>query len=228
MNDDNKEIEKVETTTPPAPEETNEEDNKQEVDETTKSPASEDESNEIDYKAELEKTKTRLNQAEHVIQEQKKKNKPDAKVEEPEFKVVDPNAADVFISKKVQEGIDAYKREQADETITSIIDSLSSNQDEKELIRHIYDNRIVKSGYTKKDILADLEEAQAIANKKALVTENKELKEALKSKNSTGNTSRGTNQDKVDKRTVTDEDRRIADKFFGGDIDRYLKHKANN
>lgn len=66
--------------------------------------------------------------------------------------------------------------------VEDILSEISSDEDERKLIRHIYDNSLVKGGYTRAAIRDDLANAKLLANRDAIVRSNKELAEALKSK----------------------------------------------
>ena len=193
----------VETTTPPAPEETNtEESNNEAVDETTQSGASPEETNEIDYEAELEKAKKQLGQAEFTIQKLKKQGKKPA--EEAVDETIEENRGELTVDEfekkleqKFEQKLKSFQLEQTRDLIDSSLESLTDNPKERELIKFHYENSLNHSGYSRQAIKADLENAKLLANRAKLVAENRELKEALKAKGSISNTARGSNQDKL-------------------------------
>ena len=199
MSQDETGEEKVETTTPPAPEETNnQEDNASDGDDTPKDSASESESNEIDYKAELEAAQTRLSQAEYTIEKIKKEKKEttstsDVKVEYQPEPTRDDLSAQLRAEQQAE--LDKFKKELTQDILAAELEALSTNPDEAALIRFHYENSIKQSGYSRASIRADLESAKLLANKKRLIRENAELKEALKAKNSVGKAAGGSNQD---------------------------------
>lgn len=209
MSQDEQETKQVDETTPPAPEETKQgEDNASEADETAKDSASESESNEIDYEVELEKVKKQLSQAEYTIQQEKQKNKKKA-AEETVDETIQESEGELTvqefekrIEQKFEQKLKTFQTEQTRDLVDAGLEALTDNPKERELIRFHYENSLNPSGYTRTAIKADLENAQLIANRKKLLAENRELKEALRAKASVGNASRGSNQDKI---TVEDE-----------------------
>jgi hypothetical protein len=226
MSQDNTEETKVETTTPPASEETKSQEEKaSDADETAKDSASESESNEkpeIDYKAELEaqlaQKNKQLSQAEHTIEQLKKAKKEDAPpaTEETsqEFITAEELTRQIEARNKAElaEMESRIKREMSEATIEEELSRVSSNLDEQALIKFHYENSIKQSGFTRSAIQQDLARARLLANEKKLTIENEELKEALKAKNSTGNASQGSNQDKTvpeDEPNLTPQERSL-------------------
>lgn len=154
----------------------------------------------IDYKAELEKVKAqyekRLGQAEHTIIALKKSKKDDSE-----------DDGDDDSDNDIDEKINAIKEEQKNElekfriglikdNVEDVISSLTSNPDEKELIRFNYENKIVRSGFDRKSIQEDLISAQLLANRSKFEKTIGELKytlDAEKAKNKGGS---ATGQDK--------------------------------
>lgn len=231
MNEDNKETTPVETTTAPAPEPVNKEENA--TTETTPTPASGETVEPIDYKAELDAATKRLQQAEHVIEETKRENKElknaNSTTEQPvEFLGTEEELQNRIRSeaeKIADSKLQAFKNDILGDVLTEELSKMSSNPDEQALIRFHYENTIRQSGASRAAIAQDLATASAIANKKLIQKENTELKAALVAKNTAGKGSIGTNQDTGNTVVLTDEDKRIIDRFFGGDTQRYLKTK---
>jgi hypothetical protein len=152
---------------------------------------------EVDYKAEYEKVKTNLDKAEHKIVELKTK-----KDDKDEFSFVDESVEeediDSKIAKKVSEALIASRAEMTKELMSDVIDEelsqLSSNEDERKLIKLHYENSIKQSGLSRESIKEDLNKAYLIANQSKFLKERKEMVEAMKAKNSIQNSSVGTNQ----------------------------------
>jgi hypothetical protein len=146
----------------------------------------------VDYKAELEKIRQeRDNYKEGML---KAKGKLKEKKEEDE----DEEDNDEKINKLVDEKVNSLKVEFNSVTVDSLIDSISTNPDEKNLIKEHYENSIVKSGSSLDAIKRDLENAKLIANRSKIYNENKELKEALIFKNTVSSGMSGSNFDKED------------------------------
>ena len=135
----------------------------------------------VDFKAELEKTQKELLQAQHKIVELKK----DSKKVPPAGDAGDDDG-DSNKQEDIREVIKSAMSEQriadAEESIDAFIGELASNEDERKLIRLIYDKKIVKSGHTKEQIKRDLIAATAIANAPKLEVKIKEIAEAAKAK----------------------------------------------
>jgi hypothetical protein len=203
MSNDNQEVEnQVDDTTAQqaSTEETNTEAvETNQVDDTTEPIAAEAESNEIDYKAELEAAQKQIAQAEHTIVETKRKLK-EATSSTAEVEVdysTEPTREEIAeqLRAEQQAELDKFKKELTQDTVETEINNLSSNPDERALIRFHYENSIRQSGFSRAAIQADLELAKLAANKKRLIKENAELREALKAKNSVGKAAGGSNQD---------------------------------
>lgn len=178
------------TTIQPAPVDETKEGVEIDVDNDSQAPV-----DEVDYKAELEKVQANLEKAEHKIVELKtKKEEPD------EFSFVDEPVEDIDskIAIKVKEALDATRAEMAKDLMGDVVENelsnLTSNEDEKRLIKLHYENSIKQSGLSREAIKEDLRKAYLIANQSKFLKENKEMKEALKAKNSIQNSSIGTNQ----------------------------------
>lgn len=234
MPDENKE---VETNVQPAS--TGEQGVETTTQTTATEPAPVQETKEIDYKAEYEAAQKQLEQAEHVIVETKKENKQlKATTTDPDGAQLDYVTADELkdtLKTEMREefeaklaGLQKTVSEVAVSTVDSELDKVSKNPDEQALIRLYYDKKIVKSGLTREAIAQDLQLAKVLANKKSIEKENSELKAALIAKSTVGTASVGTNQDTATQTVVTEEDQRIANRFFGGDVQRYLKTKNNH
>lgn len=125
------------------------------------------EENVIDYKSENEKLVERLNKAEHTIVNLKKENKTSAKRLDDDDDESDQsrNSIDAeSLLAAVDERIAKSKEESALSIVEEELKKLSSNPDKVAYIKTIYNNKIVKSGLTREQIISDLKSAQAIAD----------------------------------------------------------------
>jgi hypothetical protein len=167
------------------------------IDEETSKNEESTEENVIDYKAELERVR--------VERENYKKGMLKAKSENKELKAKQTGRDDIedgwgdeyvnqeeLINKKVEEIISKKSKdiflELTNERANEILESLSDNKDEQELIKYHYEHTINPSGNIRKD----LQDAKLIANRSKLLKENSELKLSLKAKDSIRNSSLGT------------------------------------
>lgn len=125
---------------------------------------------EIDYKAEAERWKARFEERTKALVRISKAHEAKAK-EKPE-KEIDADADDEQdVSSVVRSALKELKKEQALETVSSVLESISENEDERDLIKFIYDRRMTPSGYSRKDIENDLIDAKLLANRKKFETE---------------------------------------------------------
>ena len=137
----------------------------------------------IDFKAMLEEEKAKLQRAEEKIVKLKKLGKKDVpSTNEDEDEEVPEEKVSRLVADQIEKVKDEVRREIVESEVDDLISELSSNSDERQLIRHIYENRLQKSGYSRSQIREDLENAKVLANKTAILKSNKELSEALKSK----------------------------------------------
>lgn len=142
----------------------------------------------VDYKAELEKINKSKEQAEYNIVDLKKKNK-DLVNEIEELKANGGSKVDIdAIKQEIEENIKSenskFKNELLSDTVDEFLGALSSNPDEKELIRHHYNNTIVKTGSKRSDIFNDLKNAALIANRPKYESDMKEMEAIIFSKGS--------------------------------------------
>jgi len=169
-----------ETTGQPAPTE----ESTEEVSELeTKDESKKEEAPVIDYKALLEAEQAKTKRAEEKIVKMKKAKSPEVHHNEAEpEEEVDEDRVAALVQKQMAQMQDKMRGEIVASEVDDLLTEISSNLDERELIRHIYENRLARSGFTRAAIRSDLEDAKILANKDALVKSNKELSEALKSK----------------------------------------------
>ena len=163
-----------------------------------------DEADEIDYKAELEKTKEVSNNYKKgmlIAKEENKKLKAKKDdIDDWDLDDDDDESEDIDekISSKVNERMSELLGDAIEETLTTMTD----NPDERELIKYHYENTLNKTGLSKRNIQDDLLNAKALANRRRIVKENKELKLAMRTKNGISNTGIGTNALKPSVNTV--------------------------
>ncbi|GEM_PF-6785493 len=168
----------------PAPESTKKpEDQTLDENESKKSGSTE----QIDFKALLEEEKSKLARAEEKIVKLKKLGKKEVPTtnEDEDEEQDEDNKVRKLVANQVEKIRDQVRGEIVESEVDDLLSELSSNQDEKGLIRHIYENRLQKSGFSRAKIREDLENAKILANKSSLLKSNKELSEALKSKATT-------------------------------------------
>ena len=148
---------------------------------------------EIDYKAELEKSqKISDNYKQGMLNAKDKLKKKDKKVDDEDDDFFDDEEnEDDKVNKIVTERVNEIKSELLEDTIEDLLDTMTDNPDERKLIKYHYDNTLNKTGFSKRRIQEDLGNAKALANQKRVVKENKELKLAIKTKNSIKNSGAG-------------------------------------
>jgi hypothetical protein len=117
----------------------------------------------VDYKAELEKAQKKLEQAGFTIEKLKKEKKEE--VDEDDKDEIDVEAIKESAKKEAMKEIEKFKMETSRDTLDDLLSGLSSDADEVALIKHHYENSINKSGFSKTQILADLQNAKLLANK---------------------------------------------------------------
>jgi hypothetical protein len=164
-----------------------------------------DEEEGIDYKAELVRlAQERDNYKEGMlIAKAKLKESPKVKEEEEE-PAGQPAEEEVY--KKAQEiakaEVNTVVQQLTQDTFDEELNGLTSDPDERELIKFHYENSLQKSGYSRKAIKSDLETAQVLANKKKLTKQISEMRQTMRTKQTITNSGMGSNQDKPD---VTDQ-----------------------
>lgn len=195
---------------------------------------------EVDYAAELDRVTSSLNKAEHTIVKLKKDKKEQPSIEAQELK--EELRAEIVheleqsVSGVMKKQFEEFRVEDRENYIEDRIREMTNNSVKAELIRKIYVEKLQKSSLTKEAIDADLEYAELLADrpkyiseKNKLSKENRELKESLISKSTLTNTGYGESVKKQKGGyTSTKEDKRISDRYFQGDMERYLKAKKRN
>lgn len=138
----------------------------------------------VDHKAEADKLRDQLKKAEHTIVTLKKEKKPKADEgddEEDKSEGVRPETVDQIV-KSVTENI---LQKTAGDVLQEELVKLAADADERAHIKLIYDNKIVRSGFTREDIAKDLETARAIANAPRILKNVEEIQRAALAKTTT-------------------------------------------
>lgn len=177
---------------------------------------------EVDYKSEYERLNGELAVKNERIAKQDKKiiklKKGEEVEEEPEEK---PDFKSL-VSKEVQEQMSNFVQDTIDEEI----EKATSNLEEQKLIKWYFDNRIVKSGWSKKEIVEYISDAKTLANRNKINTRTNVLAKKAKSDGTAGSPAfAGTPPKPTPK--VTEYDRKMAEKFFKGDVKKWMKFKPN-
>ncbi len=229
MSEDKKEVEE---TTEEETLETNEVDTELEVDqsdESQESNESEEESDDegVDYKSELERLQGELAQKNERIAKQDKKIlklKQRFKSEDNEEEEVEEETdIDSVVAKKVQEQMSNF----VEDTIDDEINKVSTNEDEKKLIRYYFDNRIVKQGWSKKEIIDYIADAKVLANRNKVLSQLKLLQKKTNSDKTASKPNFTGTPPKKSTVKITEYDKKMAQKFFNGDIKKWIKYKSN-
>lgn len=195
-------------------------DNSEESEEDTEEEGDDEE--EIDYKSEYERLQGELaTKNERIAKQDKKiiklkqKDSEDAE-EEPD------NDIDKIVEEKVQKQMNNF----VEDTIDDELSKISSNDDEKKLIKWFFENRIIKSGWSKKEIVGYLEDAKILANKGKTLSKAKIIAKKTKSDETAGSPAFAGTPPKPSPK-ITDHDRQMAEKFFKGDVKKWMKYKPN-
>lgn len=222
---------KVEETTEEETLEENEVDTEQDVD--LSEDETEEENNEdsqedegIDYKAEYERLTGEVAQKNERISKQDKKILKLKKQKKEEYQDDDEEEEpdiDTVVSQKVEEQMNAFVEDTIDEEISKV----SSNEDEQKLIRWYFNNRIVKTGWSKKEIIDYVSDAKALANKGKVISTKKIIEKKDASDKSAGKPNFTGTPPKHNTVKVTAYDKKMAEKYFKGDIKKWLKYKPN-
>jgi len=155
------------------------EENKEESKETEES---KEESKGIDYEAELAKLKGDNEKLESVSQkqagalrEERKKRKElqeELKEESKETKEAEkPKETSGDVKDLIQKELDSREKSRVLDDIDDILDSVTNDPKERELIEEIYDKRIVPSGFSRKALISDIMDAKLMANKSKFMAE---------------------------------------------------------
>jgi len=182
---------------------------------------------ELDYQAELEEAQGRLaKQNERIAKQDKKiiKLKKQKKTDEfgDEIEEEEEDDIDAKLDAKLKSNMASLR----EDVIDDAIEAITSNDNEAKLIRFHFDNSLNVKGFSKKEIIENVSFAKAIANKGKTDIKNKMISKKIKSAKTAGaKSTTGIPPKKAMK--VTAQDKKMADKFFNGDIKRWMKNKDN-
>lgn len=179
----------------------------------------EDQEPAIDYKALYEKEQEKLSKAEYTLYKKRKEEK-EAKAQQVQNQgYIDPAEMDKLLEEKLQLFHQVQQEKEAEDTIAEILFELSSDPDERALIRMKYENSLVKTGYSRLAIRQDLEDARFLANKPRYLKEKTELAQTAIARKTTNNTGVGTNAQKPEPQDD------LSKQFTAGDWDFMQKRK---
>ncbi|MHA1541421.1 MAG: hypothetical protein ACTSQH_00420 [Candidatus Hodarchaeales archaeon] len=146
-------------------------------------PNAPEDKNVVDYKAGLEKAQSERDNYKQGMLNAKDELKKTKDGEGIKPAPTDSNIEET-VSKLVSEEVNKLLGDINNSSMENILDSISSNEDEKALIKDIYQNKIIHSGVSASEVRADLENAKLMANKSKIINENEELRNSLRAKNS--------------------------------------------
>ncbi len=154
------------------------------------------EESEIDYKAELEKEQKRLSQAEFTIQRLKAK-KPIVAPEVVEEPIVEPVDTDLEerVAQRAEEIVNTRLQQFSADVFEDELNAITTDVNERELIKLKYQNVINRTGFTRQAIRFDLTQAQLLANAPKYQKQTREMVETLRAKKAITVTGAGSNQD---------------------------------
>ena len=170
---------------------------------------------EVDYQEVLQKLKKTEEERDNY---KKGLLKAKGKLPKEEQEEVEEEKPDIgtIVREAVQKELQTFKVDQSKTSIESILSEMAKSDAEKELIRHYYENYLVKSGFDSSSIREDLENAKLLANKKTFLKKSKEMSIASQAKPT--NSGQGSNQER-DKEVTTDT-------FFSPEQLKTLKDKG--
>jgi len=178
----------------------------------------------VDYKAQLEVERARLKKAEDKIVKLKREKKEEPVEPPQEEQGVDDSDLETMIQEKVAQLEDKMRSEIVSGEVDTVLKEVSSNPDEQELIRLIYENKLQKTGYSRVAIMDDLVNAKIIANREAVLRQNQELRESLKSKltlSSSPNSSSATRRTNAPEPKLNAKEQKLLERF--GAMERFKK-----
>ena len=182
----------------------------------------------VDYAAMLEAERAKRQEAEDARKKAEEKivklkrekkadtsNKEESKAETPDLEAL----LDSRLSKLREE----LKTESKKDKIESIIQRVSQDPNEQELLRMTYEEKVQKSGFTDEAIMDDVLMAKMWVNRSTILKENRELAEALKAKSTlSGGAMTGSKPMTRDPEPeLSEKDRALLERF--GAMERYKK-----
>lgn len=187
------------------------------------------EAEEVDYKSEFERLQGELakknerieKQDKKIIKLKRKEENSDEEVDEVEETEDKPDVKEL-VNQAITKQMSAF----VEDTIEDELGKISSSEDEKKLIKWYFDNRIVKSGWSKKEVVSYLEDAKILANKGKMLSKMKIIAKKTRSDETSGSPAFAGTPPKASPK-VTEYDRKQAEKFFNGDVKKWMKYKPN-
>lgn len=121
---------------------------------------------EVDYKAEYERLSSIHKKTVGALTEQKKLNRDlrSQRIDDSGEEERQPTT-DKDIDSLISERLTAIERRRVEDEIDDIIDSMSSNEDERKAIKITYEKRMAPSGFSRRAIARDLEDARLLVNR---------------------------------------------------------------
>lgn len=126
----------------------------------------------IDYEALLKQEREKVERAKNIAHFEREKRKQlqkvlHSKVTEEETDGVPETEVDLksVARAEVETVLEAWKREEKSETISELLDEISDNEHEKELIKLKYENELKPTGFSRSAIKNDLFNAKLIVNR---------------------------------------------------------------
>lgn len=151
----------------------------------------------VDYKAEAEALKVKLDEAEAAkaraeatIVENKQRMKDNPSV----YKELDEAEFNARVATEATKVVDQRLADSTADMVDEVLESIQ-NEDERKLTKLHLEHTIQRTGFTRKAIKQDIENARAIANKAHSTVQTEEMRAALAAAQGTGGGGGGTNHD---------------------------------
>ena len=181
---------------------------------------------EIDYQTQLEEAQGKLaKQNERIAKQDKKIMKIKKKKKTDEFGDEVEEEEEEDIDAKLDAKLQSNMVSLREDIIDDAIEAVASNDNEAKLIRFYCDNTLNVKGFSKKEIIESVGFAKAIANKGKTEIKDKIISKKIKSANSKGSPAFAGNPQNKKTLKVTAYDRKQADKYFKGDVKKWMKFK---
>lgn len=197
VQEDAPEVENEDVDDAEASDDTSVEESEEESDDSSDVEESKDD---IDYKSLLEVEIARREKAEKAIVKMKKSQKEEDI--DNDWTTDEPKLSEDRIAELLEANNQKIISQLTGDYEIDVLDSITSNPDERELIKFHLENTIKRTGLSKADIKADALRAKAIANADRLTAENAELKNSAKARKSITNSGVGSAVRKTRKEDV--------------------------
>jgi hypothetical protein len=177
--------------------------------------------NEIDYKAEYERLKPLYGKTVAALKQKKDQLKSAKQELATREDKEEPEANESDIKAIIQNEVKASERMRVKDDIDEAIETATDNMEERELIRFIYENRIVPSGFSRRSIQRDIQDARLIANRERFVASAKREARAAEAEKAamqaTGSPKLGARPTKVTGQALTAEEKKFL-KIYGAKV----------